>query len=105
MRGDLKLSDINVTLPYVRFSMFDRHAGYQVALTVRLHLYRIILERLLAIPGNMLLNEDEHELIKGRDLVTGAIKLAYRQMDQMMEMQAQNGDGGCTAITILFLNR
>ncbi|XP_036148706.1 protein phosphatase 1H [Monomorium pharaonis] len=103
-RGDLKLSDINVTLPYVMFSMFDGHAGYQVALTARLHLHRIILERLLAIPGNMLLNEDEHELIKGRDLVTGAIELAYRQMDQMVEMQAQNGGGGCTAITILFLN-
>jgi len=58
----------------------------------------------LAIPGNMLLNEDENELIKGRDLVTGAIELAYRQMDQMVEMQAQNGGGGCTAITILFLN-
>lgn len=42
-RGDLKLSDINVTLPYVMFSMFDGHAGYQVALTARLHLHRIIL--------------------------------------------------------------
>ncbi|XP_014486766.1 PREDICTED: protein phosphatase 1H [Dinoponera quadriceps] len=103
-RGDLKLSDANVTLPYVIFSMFDGHAGYQVALTARLHLHRIILERLLAIPGNMLLNEDEEELIKGRDLVTGAIELAYRQMDQMVEMQAQSGGGGCTAITILFLN-
>lgn len=52
----------------------------------------------------MLLNEDEEELIKGRDLVIGAIELAYRQMDQMVEMQAQSGGGGCTAITILFLN-
>lgn len=103
-RGDLKLSDVNVTLPYVMFSMFDGHAGYQVALTARLHLHRIILERLLAIPGDMLLNEDEEEVIKGRDLVTGAIELAYRQMDQMVEMQAQGGGGGCTAITILFLN-
>ncbi|XP_072755697.1 protein phosphatase 1H [Anoplolepis gracilipes] len=103
-RGDLKLSDVNVTLPYVMFSMFDGHAGYQVALTARLQLHRIILERLLAIPANMLLNEDENELIKGRDLVTGAIELAYRQMDQMVEIQAQNGGGGCTAITILFLN-
>ncbi|KAG5344642.1 PPM1H phosphatase, partial [Acromyrmex heyeri] len=42
-RGDLKLSDVNVTLPYVMFSMFDGHAGYQVALTARLHLHRIIL--------------------------------------------------------------
>ncbi|KAG5307563.1 PPM1J phosphatase, partial [Pseudoatta argentina] len=41
-RGDLKLSDVNVTLPYVMFSMFDGHAGYQVALTARLHLHRII---------------------------------------------------------------
>lgn len=52
----------------------------------------------------MLLNEDENELIKGRDLVTGAIELAYRQMDHMVEIQAQLGGGGCTAITILFLN-
>ncbi|XP_076642145.1 protein phosphatase 1H [Halictus rubicundus] len=103
-RGDLKLDDINVTLPYVMFSMFDGHAGYQVALTARLQLHKIILERLMAIPGNMLLNEDEDELIKGRDLVIGAIELAYRQMDQMVEAQAQNGGGGCTAITILFLN-
>lgn len=126
-RGDLKLSDVNVTLPYVIFSMFDGHAGYQVALTARLHLHRIILVRtdknftdifqcqifkpklffqgrLMAIPGNMLLNEDEDELIKGRDLVIGAIELAYRQMDQMVEAQAQGGGGGCTAITILFLN-
>lgn len=103
-RGDLKLSDVNVTLPYVIFSMFDGHAGYQVALTARLHLHRIILGRLMAIPGNMLLNEDEDELIKGRDLVIGAIELAYRQMDQMVEAQAQGGGGGCTAITILFLN-
>lgn len=58
----------------------------------------------MAIPGTTLLNEDENELIKGRDLVTGAIELAYRQMDQMVEVQAQNGGGGCTAITILFLN-
>lgn len=42
-RGDLKLSDVNVTLPYVMFSMFDGHAGYQVALTARLHLHGIIL--------------------------------------------------------------
>lgn len=42
-RGDLKLLDVNVTLPYVMFSMFDGHAGYQVALTARLHLHRIIL--------------------------------------------------------------
>lgn len=42
-RGDLKLPDANVTLPYVIFSMFDGHAGYQVALTARLHLHRIIL--------------------------------------------------------------
>lgn len=42
-RGDLKLSDVNVTLPYVMFSMFDGHAGYQVALTARLQLHRIIL--------------------------------------------------------------
>ncbi|XP_076760621.1 protein phosphatase 1H [Xylocopa sonorina] len=103
-RGDLKLADVNVTLPYVMFSMFDGHAGYQVALTARLHLHRIILGRLMAIPGNMLLNEDEDELIKGRDLVVGAIELAYRQMDQMVEAQAQGGGGGCTAITILFLN-
>lgn len=103
-RGDLKLADVNVTLPYVMFSMFDGHAGYQVALTARLHLHRIILGRLMAIPGNMLLNEDEDELIKGRDLVIGAIELAYRQMDQMVEVQAQGGGGGCTAITILFLN-
>ncbi|KAG7206238.1 hypothetical protein KM043_003630 [Ampulex compressa] len=103
-RGDLKLSDANVTLPYIMFSMFDGHAGYQVALTARLHLHRIILERLTAIPSNMLLSEDEEELIKGRDLVIGAIELSYRQMDQMVEAQAQNGGGGCTAITILFLN-
>ncbi|XP_053977895.1 protein phosphatase 1H isoform X2 [Hylaeus volcanicus] len=103
-RGDLKLSDVNITLPYIMFSMFDGHAGYQVALTARLHLHRIILERLMAIPGNILLNEDEDELIKGRDLIIGAIELAYRQMDQMVEAQAQGGGGGCTAITILFLN-
>lgn len=41
-RGDLKLVDSNVTLPYIMFSMFDGHAGYQVALTARLHLHRII---------------------------------------------------------------
>ncbi|XP_076176037.1 protein phosphatase 1H [Ptiloglossa arizonensis] len=103
-RGDLKLSDVNITLPYVMFSMFDGHAGYQVALTARLHLHRIILERLIAIPGNALLNEENNEPIKGKDLVIGAIELAYRQMDQMVEVQAQGGGGGCTAITILFLN-
>ncbi|XP_076176114.1 protein phosphatase 1H-like [Ptiloglossa arizonensis] len=103
-RGDLKLLDINVTLPYVMFSMFDGHGGYQVALTARLHLHRIILERLIAIPGNALLNEENNEPIKGKDLVIGAIELAYRQMDQMVEVQAQGGGGGCTAITILFLN-
>ncbi|XP_033334105.1 protein phosphatase 1H isoform X2 [Megalopta genalis] len=103
-RGDLKLNDVNVTLPYVMFSMFDGHAGYQVALTARLQLHKIILDRLMAIPGNMLLNDDEDELISGTDLVIGAIELAYRQMDQMVEAQAQDGGGGCTAITILFLN-
>ncbi|XP_035720844.1 protein phosphatase 1H-like [Vespa mandarinia] len=103
-RGDLKFTDMNATLPYVMFSMFDGHAGYQVALTARLHLHRIILDRLNAIPSTVLFNEDEEEFIKGKDLVTGAIELAYRQMDQMVEGQAQNGGGGCTAITILFLN-
>ncbi|XP_066589811.1 protein phosphatase 1H [Prorops nasuta] len=104
IRGDLKLTDSNVTLPYIIFSMFDGHAGYQVALTARLHLHKIILERLMAIPANALLSEDEDNLIKGRDLVIGAIELSYRQMDQMVEAQAQGGGGGCTAITILFLN-
>ncbi|XP_033212533.1 protein phosphatase 1H [Belonocnema kinseyi] len=103
-RGDLKLPDSNTTLPYVLFSMFDGHAGYQVALSARLYLHRVILERLLAIPSSILLNEEEDSLIKGRDLVIGAIELAYRQMDQMVEQQAQNGGGGCTAISILFLN-
>ena len=103
-RGNLKLSDVNVTLPYVIFSMFDGHAGYQVALTARLHLHRIILKRLMEIPGNVLLNEDEDELIKGIDLVIGAVELAYGQMDEMVQLQAQGGGGGCTAVTILFLN-
>lgn len=103
-RGDLKLSDVNVTLPYVMFSMFDGHAGYQVALTARLHLHRIILDRLMAIPGHDLLDENEESMIKGRDMVIGAIELAYKQMDQMVEAQAQHGGGGCTAITILFIN-
>lgn len=61
-------------------------------------------ERLLAIPENILLSEEEENLVKGRDLVIGAIELAYRQMDQMVELQAQNGGGGCTAISVLFLN-
>ena len=52
----------------------------------------------------MLLDEDENNIVKGKDLVIGAIELAYRQMDQMVEVQAHNGGGGCTAITILFLN-
>ncbi|XP_017754700.1 PREDICTED: protein phosphatase 1H [Eufriesea mexicana] len=103
-RGDLKLSDINVTLPYVMFSMFDGHAGYKVALTARLHLHRIILGKLLEIPGNILLHGDEDALLRGKDLVDGAIELAYEQMDQMVELQAQRKGGGCTAITILFLN-
>lgn len=58
----------------------------------------------MALPGKTLLNEEEDNSIKGRDLVIGAIELAYRQMDQMVEHQAHNGGGGCTAITVLFLN-
>ncbi|XP_014204225.1 protein phosphatase 1H [Copidosoma floridanum] len=100
MRGDLKLLDTNISLPYVMFSMFDGHAGYQVALTARLHLHRIILERLMAIPGEVLMLEGN----KGQELVIGAIELAYRQMDQMVEQQAQRGGGGCTSLTVLFLN-
>ncbi|XP_012252535.2 protein phosphatase 1H [Athalia rosae] len=103
-RGDLKLSDSNVTLPYIMFSMFDGHAGYLVALTARLHLHRIIYEKLASIPGEYLLNQNEDAAIKKEDLVVGAIELAYNQMDQMVEMQSQKGGGGCTAITILFLN-
>lgn len=62
-------------------------------------------ERLMTIPGDLLLNEDDDTAqVKGRELVIGAIELAYRQMDQMVEHQAQNGGGGCTAITILFIN-
>jgi protein phosphatase 1H len=49
MRGDLKLIDANTSLPYVMFSMFDGHAGYQVALTARLHLHWIILVNNLKI--------------------------------------------------------
>ncbi|XP_058806377.1 protein phosphatase 1H [Phymastichus coffea] len=104
MRGDLKLTDSNTSLPYVMFSMFDGHAGYQVALTARLHLHRIILERLMAIPGDMILTEDEAATVRGKELVIGAIELAYRQMDQMVEQQAQRGGGGCTSLTVLFLN-
>lgn len=52
----------------------------------------------------MLLNESEENFVKGRDLVIGAIEMAYRQMDQMVEFQALLGGGGCTALTILFLN-
>ncbi|KAF7993441.1 hypothetical protein HCN44_010036 [Aphidius gifuensis] len=103
-RGDLQLPDSDITLPYIMFSIFDGHAGYQVALTSRLHLHRIILEKLQAIPGHMLLNDSEENFINAKDLVTGAIELAYRQMDHIVEHQAQNGGGGCTAITILFLN-
>lgn len=52
----------------------------------------------------MLLNENEEKFVKGCDLVVGAIEMAYRQMDQMVELQALLGGGGCTALTILFLN-
>ncbi|XP_046745962.1 protein phosphatase 1H isoform X1 [Diprion similis] len=103
-RGDLKLDDSNVTLPYIMFSMFDGHAGYQVALTARLHLHRIIYEKLASIPDEHLLSENQDGSVNGRDLVIGAIELAYNQMDQMVELQSQKGGGGCTAITILFLN-
>ncbi|KAL7303436.1 protein phosphatase 1H [Trichogramma pretiosum] len=104
MRGDLRILDTNVTIPYVMFSMFDGHAGFQVALTSRLHLHRIILERLMSIPGELLLNEDKDATIKGREMVIGAIELAYKQMDQIVEHQAHRGGGGCTALTVLFLN-
>ncbi|XP_015609580.1 protein phosphatase 1H [Cephus cinctus] len=103
-RGDLKLHDSNITIPYVMFSMFDGHAGYQVALSARIHLHRIILDRLMTIPSVDLFNESDTAVVKGSDLVTGAIEIAYRLMDQSVEMQAQRGGGGCTAITILFLN-
>lgn len=52
-RGDLVLPDSDfsdITLPYIMFSMFDGHAGYQVALTARLHLHRIIL---VSIKGDL----------------------------------------------------
>lgn len=42
-RGDLRLQDLNVSIPYIMFSMFDGHAGYKVALTSRLYLHRVIL--------------------------------------------------------------
>ena len=50
------------------------------------------------------MNESEDNYVKGRDLVIGAIEMAYRQMDQMVELQALLGGGGCTALTTLFLN-
>ncbi|XP_074105887.1 protein phosphatase 1H [Cotesia typhae] len=106
-RGDLVLPDTDfndITLPYVMFSMFDGHAGYQVALTARLHLHRIILNKLQAIPGNILMNKNEESTITGQQLVVGAIEMAYREMDQLVEYLALNGGGGCTAITVLFLN-
>lgn len=58
----------------------------------------------MAIPGDMILADDEAGSVRGRDLVIGAIELAYRQMDQMVEQQAQRGGGGCTSLTVLFLN-
>lgn len=42
-RGDLILDGGHISLPYIMFSMFDGHAGYQVAVSSRLHLHRIIL--------------------------------------------------------------
>lgn len=59
---------------------------------------------MLAIPGDILLNEEKENYIKLQDLIIGAIELAYRQMDQMVELQAQSGGGGCTALTVLFMN-
>ncbi|KAK0080941.1 hypothetical protein PV325_013065 [Microctonus aethiopoides] len=107
-RGDLILDGGHISLPYIMFSMFDGHAGYQVAVSSRLHLHRIILEKLQAIPGEIFFNTDDQQKdvspIRERELVIGAIELAYRQMDDMVDIQARNGGGGCTAITVLFLN-
>lgn len=61
-------------------------------------------EKIQAIPSHLLLNESEENFINARDFIVGAIEMAYRQMDHIVEHQAQNGGGGCTAITILFLN-
>ncbi|CAB0033425.1 unnamed protein product [Trichogramma brassicae] len=61
-------------------------------------------DRLMSIPGELLLNEDKDATIKGREMVIGAIELAYKQMDQIVEHQAHRGGGGCTALTVLFLN-
>ena len=58
----------------------------------------------MAIPGDLLINQEKGHRVEIKDLVIGAIELAYRQMDQMVEVQAQNGGGGCTALTVLFLN-
>lgn len=59
----------------------------------------------MAIPGEVLLAEDNGSgSAKGSDLIIGAIELAYKQMDQMVEQQAQKGGGGCTALTCLFFN-
>lgn len=59
----------------------------------------------MAIPGDILLAEDNGSgSSKGSELIIGAIELAYKQMDQMVEQQAQKGGGGCTALTCLFLN-
>ncbi|XP_034948573.1 protein phosphatase 1H isoform X2 [Chelonus insularis] len=103
-RGDLILPDSDVSLPYIMFSMFDGHAGYEVALTARIHLHRVILKKLQTIPANILLDIFEEKMITSRDLVIGAIEMAYKEMDQIVEYQARHGGGGCTAITILFLN-
>lgn len=50
------------------------------------------------------MNKNEESTITGQQLVVGAIEMAYREMDQLVEYLALNGGGGCTAITVLFLN-
>lgn len=72
-------------------------------LKFRNHLLIKFQEKLSVIPSQNLLAEKDVP-VKAQDLVVGAIELAYRQMDQMVDLLAQNGGGGCTAITILFLN-
>lgn len=107
-RGVLTKPDVQFSIPYSYYGIFDGHAGVGAALCAANQLHHIIHEKLVDAQDDIWadFNCNKSSTCKQTDLlVIGALEAAFKEMDQLIAEDRMKylAAGGCTACVALFI--
>ncbi|KAK9889099.1 hypothetical protein WA026_004372 [Henosepilachna vigintioctopunctata] len=107
-QGVLTKPEVQFSIPYTYYGIFDGHAGVGAALCAANQLHHIIHEKLVDSQDDIWadFNGKRSVICKQIDLlVIGALESAFKEMDQLIAEDRTKylAPGGCTACVALFI--